>query len=568
MKNILTYDIVLIGGGIANFTLAHHLLDLGLKKGLRFSVAIIEKSKEFGSHQLSGGVSNPRVLKKIFPNYETENFPHEGICKKSFVNILGEKKAWNLPRIVMPKGMKKEGYLILSISEVVKWMYEKLKEKLSNAKNSQIKIDFFPGFTANKIIYDDKDKITAIQVHEDKIQAKVFCFNDKGFLSEDLITKFNLRKNPQIWSVGVKEIWQLTEDKNFEGLAWHSMGYPLLDGTFGGGFVYGMKNNKLALGLIAGLDSENPNLNTQQLLQALKEHSFIKEKIQGAKLLKYGAALLPEGGYYSLPEKFAFNNTFLLGDALGVLDVSEISGIDKSMETGYLAAETICSCMIKNDFSDKMLASYKEKVMQSFVGQDLFKGRYFRYAWTENKRILGKYLPTVTKEIDKSFVLWGMLKVALTNNPFRALYDGIRLFLLMAGLINIGELKYKKDSEHIRADFPSPLTPLLKREGNNLFSREDAVFYANPKYHEGNKHIDELNSNLCKECIEEYKKFNQKPPCVNDCTAEVHHLNNNNEHAMSLENCIQCRTCEIVCPKCNLKVKAAEQGSGPDFMGL
>ncbi len=577
MSNKIEYDVVLVGGSPSNLALAHHLVDLAKQSGTAFTMAILEKGKEFGAHIMSGAVSNPHVLKKLFPDIESSDFPKEAVCTESAFAVLGNKGKWDVPHVALPAGMKKEGYYVLTLSHVVYWMANKLKEKLADAP--EIEVDFFPGFSAHQVVYEG-DKVVGVQVvehstgnpDEDNIYAKVTCFGDKGFLSRDIVDKFQLRDNPQLWSVGVKEVWQLADDRDFEGKVWHTLGFPVVDGTFGGGFIYGMKDRKLTIGLVISLDSENPNINPQQRLQDLKKHPWVQDMIKGGKMLKYGAALLPEGGYYSLPKQFSTDGAMLLGDALGVLDISCLSGIDKAMECGYQAAEILHEGLKSGDLSFSRLAKYKDRVMATFVGKEMKAGRYFRYAWQENPRLLKKYLPTVLDGIDNGNAYVGLVTVGLTHNPLQATMDALRLKKLMDGQCDIGPIKYKPDYQHIVPDFKPPRS--IQTNGyvkETVYSREDAVFYANTKYHEENRHIDEFNADTCIKCITLYDSLGKDTPCVSDCTAEVHRIDvvdDLRKHGMSLENCVQCRTCEIVCPEVNLRVRPTEQGSGPDFMGL
>jgi electron-transferring-flavoprotein dehydrogenase len=573
----IEYDVILVGGSPSNFALAHHLVDLAKASGQTFTMAILEKGKEFGAHILSGAVSNPRVIRKLFPDYKESGFPIEATCSESHFSVLANKSKWDVPASLVPPGMKKEGYLILTLSHVVYWMANQLKEKLKEIPN--VVVDYFPGFSAHEIVYDG-NKVVGVQVvehatgnpDEDNIYGKVTCFGDKGFVSRNHIAKFKLRETPQIWSVGVKEVWELSPGKDLEGKVWHTMGFPVVDGSFGGGFIYGMKDNKLTIGLVISLDSPNPNINPQQRLQDLKKHPWIQNLIKDGKMLKYGAALLPEGGYYSLPTKFATDGAVLLGDALGVLDISCLSGVDKAMECGWQAAEVIHDALKANDFSEAKLAPYKKRVMDSFVGKELYEGRYFRQAWQENPRLLGNYLPRVIDGIDNGKPIMGVLSVGWTNNPLQALGDAMRLKSLMEGKADIGPVKYKEDYKHIVPNY----RPVRSIQTNGfvkdtIYSREDAVFYAHTRYHEENRHIDEFNADTCVKCISTYDTLGKDTPCVSDCTAEVHRVDIQSgirHHGMSLENCVQCRTCEIVCPEVNLKVKPTAQGSGPDFMGL
>ncbi|MEB3246018.1 MAG: electron-transfer flavoprotein:ubiquinone oxidoreductase [Vampirovibrionales bacterium] len=580
MSDRLEYDVLLIGGSPSNLALAHHLVSLAKESGQTLSMAIIEKAAEFGAHIVSGAVTKPHVIKKLFPNWQDLNIPTEGECTASHFKVLGERYDWDVPRFVQPEGIKKEGYWILTLSLFVAWMVNYLKERLSDAPN--VTVDFYPGFSAHQIIYDGS-RVVGVQVveeatgnpAEDNIYGRVTCFGDKGFISQDLVKKFNLRDNPQVWSVGVKEVWQLPPDKSYEGQVFHTMGSPLVDGTMGGGFVYGMKNNRLTIGLVMSLDSPNPNINPQQRLQDYKKHPWLQEMISGGKLLKYGAALLPEGGYYSLPKKFAVDGALLMGDALGVLDVGNLAGIDKAMECGYQAAEVIHQELARNGkFAQTVLDEYQSRVMDSFVGKDLKTGRYFRHAWSENNRLLRRYLPSVIDGIDGPGAGLGFLKVGLTNNPVTALQDALRLKSLLDGQVDAGPVKYAKDHTHIVPDYkPARAFPNGKGtfDKTTLYSRPDAVFFAETRYHEGNQHIDEFDSATCMACIAKYDALSKDTPCVSDCTAEVHRvdvLGGIRKHGMSLENCVQCRTCEIVCPQENLRVKPTAQGAGPNFLGL
>ncbi|MBX9877110.1 MAG: electron transfer flavoprotein-ubiquinone oxidoreductase [Candidatus Obscuribacterales bacterium] len=571
MSTRIEYDVLLVGGSPSNLTLAYHLLDLAKASGKELSICILEKGKEFGSHVMSGAVSNPHVLQKIWPNYKEIGFPIEATCTESNFSVLGTNKKWDMPSFAYPKSLDKTGYLVLTLSYVTGWMAMQVQEKAKEVPN--VTVDLFTGFAAHKVVFED-GRVAGVAVtenpksEEDYVYGKFTTFGDKGFISRDVIDHYKLRDCPQIWSVGVKEVWQCNE--SYEGKVWHTLGWPLLDGTFGGGFVYGMKDNKITIGMVISLDSHDPNMNPQQKLQEYKKHPWIQSMIKGGKLLKYGAALLPEGGYYSLPKKFAVPGALLLGDALGVLDVKHLAGIDRSMECGYVAAEVLHDALVKGDLSEEALAAYQQRLTDSFVIKESYNDRYFRWAFMENPRLLSDYVPTIAKSIDNSSPFMGMLQIGL-KNPFRAIGDGIKSLSLIEGMKDIGPIKYKPDYQHIIPDYVTPKYDEPPYDKATIYSRPDAVFYASTKYHEGNQHIDEFNADVCVKCIGKYEGLGKTTPCVADCTAEVHRIDiiaDVRRHGMSLENCVHCRTCEIVCPEVNLRVKPTEQGSGPDFMGL
>lgn len=571
MSARIEYDLLLVGGSPSNLTLAYHFLELAKESGKEFTIAILEKGKEFGSHIMSGAVSNPHVLKKVWPDYAEKGFPVEATCNQSEFSVLGVHKKWDMPHFMYPKSLDKTGYLVLTLSYVTNWMANQVMEKAKEVPNVQV--DPYTGFSAHAVVFEN-GRVAGVSVSEepksedDYVYGRFTCFGDKGFISRDVIDHFKLRDCPQIWSVGVKEVWQLNE--SYEGKVWHTLGYPLLDGTFGGGFVYGMKDNKLTIGMVISLDSKDPNMNPQQKLQEYKKHPWIQSMIKGGKLLKYGAALLPEGGYYSLPRKFYVPGGVLLGDALGVLDVKNLAGVDRSMECGYVAAEVLHDALVKGDTSEEALAPYQKRLEDSFVVKESYNNRYFRWAFIENPRLLGQYLPDIVKSIDKTTPWVGMFKVGF-KNPFRASADGVRSLRMIEGKIDIGPIKYEADCKHIVPSFVAPKYDEPPYEKATIYSRPDAVFFAGTKYHEGNEHIDEFNADTCVKCIKIYDDLGKVSPCVSDCTAEVHRIDivaDLKKHGMSLENCIHCRTCEVVCPEFNLRVKPTSQGSGPDFLGL
>jgi electron-transferring-flavoprotein dehydrogenase len=572
LSDRIEYDLLLVGGSPSNLTLAYRFLELAKDSGKEFTVAILEKGKEFGSHIMSGAVSNPHVLEKVWPDYKEKGFPIEATCTESNFTVLGAQKQWDVPHKLYPKSLDKRGFHVLSLSMVTMWMARQLEAKAKEVPN--VTIDLFTGFAAHQVVFEE-GKVVGVSVSEkpqsdeDYVYGKVTAFGDKGFISSQIVDKYKLRDTPQIWSVGVKEVWQINSDQ--AGKVWHTLGYPLLDGTFGGGFVYGMKDNKLTIGMVISLDSKDPNMNPQQKLQEYKKHPLIQEMIKGGKLLKYGAALLPEGGYYSLPKKFYVPGAILLGDALGVLDVKNLAGIDRSMECGYVGAKVLFDALMAGNVSEATLAPYQTQLEDSFVIKESYQNRYFRWAFIENSKLLGTYLPDICKSIDKTNPWVGMLKVGF-KSPLGASKDGIRSLSLIEGKIDIGPIKYKQDYTHIVPAWVEPKydqPPTFDKA--TIYSRADAVFYASTKYHEGNNHIDEFNANTCVDCIKQYEGLGKTTPCVADCTAEVHRIDvieDVRRHGMSLENCIHCRTCEIVCPRVNLKVRPTAQGSGPDFMGL
>ena len=576
---------ILVGASPSNLTLAHRLCELIKNKPeLHLSVAILEKSENFGGHIVSGAVVNKAIFDKAFPDHIEDAMPIESVCEESTFSILSSQKKLDVPNVVtraMLPDFIKDGYYILTLSNVVAWMAETLEKKAVEIPN--ITIDLFPGFAATKVIIEE-DKVVGVQVAEsgnpieDNIYASVTCFGDKGFISKDVIKHFGLESNPQLWSVGVKETWKLSNNApSMKGKVFHTLGYPVLDGTLGGGFVYGLDHNRLTIGLVISLDSKNPNIHPQKQLQEYKKHPWLQKLLEGGELLHYGAAVLPEGGVASLPKQFQVNGALLLGDALGLLDVKSLAGVDKAIESGYLAAETLLESFTGRDFSANSLKSYQEELDHSPLMDKYKQNKYFRKAFLENPELLEKYLPIILDSMDKfGNPIIGALNIAVTD-PFNAIKASYKSFLYLNAPSEVQEdITYKEGYKNIEPNFSKKLMErglgMTEFSKATIYSREDAVFYAQTKYEEHPNHIDEFSMDTCLTCVNKYEAIGIDVPCVSDCTAEVHRLDIKDGdikvHAMSLENCVQCRTCELICPEQNLRVNPAYAGAGPDFRGL
>jgi electron-transferring-flavoprotein dehydrogenase len=584
-KEAITYDVILVGASPSNLTLAHRLCDLIKDKPeLHLSVAILEKAENFGGHIVSGAVVNKAIFDKAYPNHIEDRMPIESVCEESSFSVLSSKQKLDVPNVVtraMLPDFIKDGYYILTLSNVVAWMAETLEKKSAEIPN--ITIDLFPGFAATKAIIED-DKVVGVQVAEsgnpleDNIYASVTCFGDKGFISKDVIKHFGIEGNPQLWSVGVKETWRLSNKApNMKGKVFHTLGYPVLDGTLGGGFVYGLDHNRLTIGLVISLDSKNPNIHPQKQLQEYKKHPWLQKLLEGGELLHYGAAVLPEGGVASLPKQFQVNGALLLGDALGLLDVKSLAGVDKAIESGYLAAETLIESFVGRDFTKDGLKSYQEELDHSPLMDKYKQNKYFRKAFLETPELLEKYLPEILDSMDRyGNPVLGALKIAVTD-PINAIRAGYKSFLYLNAPSEVNEeIKYKEGYKNIEPNFSKKLMErglgMTEYSKATIYSREDAVFYAQTKYEEHPNHIDEFSADTCLSCVNRYETIGIDVPCVSDCTAEVHRLDIKDGdikiHAMSLENCVQCRTCELICPEQNLRVNPAYAGAGPDFRGL
>ncbi len=373
-RQVLDVDVLFVGAGSASLSGALHLKKLAVNTGLDISIAIIEKAREVGAHSLSGAIIDPRSLSELIPNHLDRGVPFESEVVEENMYYLSSQKKIRFP--YLPKSMRHHGCYVVSLGKFTRWL-GKICEDAG--------IDIFCGFSGTEILYEN-DKVIGVRTGDkgiDKhgnpkanydqgvdIHAKVTVLGEgtRGNLSKVLINKHELMKgkNPQVWAIGVKELWQMPKGSVKAGYVAHTMGFPLGNNIFGGAFIYGMKNDILDIGLVVGLDYNDPSIDPHHELQLLKTHPWVRSLIQDGKMISYGAKALPEGGYFSLP-KLTVNGAMLIGDSAGFLNGQRLKGIHLAMKSGMEAAETILNALQKNDFSDLILSDFQKRIDNSWI---------------------------------------------------------------------------------------------------------------------------------------------------------------------------------------------------------
>ena len=544
----LPIDVLFVGGGAASLAGALHLNRQARKNNIDIEIAIIEKANEIGSHSLSGAVVDPITLKELFPELNPESFPFEAPVnaeKMYFLHKSGAK--FGFPYI--PKGMSHHGCYIASLGKLTRWLGQKCEEE---------GIDIFCPFSGDEILYDENNSVVGIRTGDrgvDKngakkpnfeqgvdIKAKVTVFGEgtRGSLTKQLISKFNLMKdsNPQVWAVGVKELWKVPEGTIEPGYVAHTLGHPLGNKIFGGGFIYGMQNNILDIGLVTGLDYSNPTIDPHHELQLLKTHSWIKNFLKDGELLSYGAKSLPEGGFYSIPKLYV-NGALLIGDSAGFLNGMRLKGIHLAMKSGMLAAEAIVDAFKNEDFSEKTLSNYFKYFKSSWAYKELYKARNFHQGF-------------------KNGALFGMANAGL------ALYTGGRGF----GFINKleghhGHLEMQKITDKTQNRYKD-----LKFDGKITFDKATDVYHSATKHDEDQvPHLKIIDPDLCfDKCKEEYGN-----PCQHFCPASVYEIvkeENKERLQINFSNCVHCKTCDIMDPYQTINWVTPESGDGPSWKNM
>lgn len=560
-REIMEVDVLFVGGGVASLSGALHLSNLINKHNEKIEqggegekmeevmIAVLEKGAYVGSHGISGGVMDPTALKELVPDLLEKEAPLEGQVTKEEVCFL--TKSGKIKAPITPPPMNNHGNYVVSLSRLTEWLGQMVEEN---------GVYMFAGFAGTEVLYDG-DRVMGVRTGDKGIdvdgtqksnyepgidlhaRATVFGEGSRGSLTKTLIKKFNLDvgKNPQGYEVGVKEVWEIPEGRVQPGDVYHTMGYPLKSDTFGGGFVYGMKNNHVAVGLLTSLDYRDPCLDPHREFQKYKLHPYIAEILKDGKMIQFGAKTVPVSGYFSVP-KLTFDGGVLIGDSAGFFNGMKIKGIHYAMKSGMLAAETIFEGMLKNDLSHDQLKKYRTAVAESYIAKDLYKVRNFHQSFEGG--------------------LWGGL--------FRT---GIQY--VMGGRDWSSRLGATPDYTHIKkvADLYGTASPSdeqignLKFDGERTFDKETDVYYSGSTHEEKQPaHLRVLDLDICyTKCAEEYQN-----PCVRFCPANVYEMETDEETGrrnlkLNFSNCVHCKTCDVKDPYENITWVPPEGGGGPKY---
>ena len=568
-REIMEQDVLLVGAGPANLACAIKLKQLLAEANLSAEISIIEKAPEIGHHQLSGAVMDPKGIVELFPKWRDEGFPIESEVKNDAMIALKANGGRSGPKFV-PPSMRNHGKFIVSLNKVVKWLAEKAEAAGVNV---------FPGFPAAEMLYDDK-RVKGVRVRDmgvnkwgeikegefmpgGDLHAKVTVLGEgtRGSLAKHLIPKLGLDagRNPQIYQLGVKEVWKLGEKGKLAlkaGDVYHTMGHPLPKDVFGGGWVYGMDNDMASIGLVLGLDYKDPTLDPHQLFQKWKEHAFLRGILGDGELLHYGAKSIPDGGYFSMP-KLTSAGVMLVGDTVGFMNSMRLKGIHLAMKSGMLAAETIFECIKDNDFSAERLHKYQNRFEASWAKAELWGVRNFRQGFQRG--------PT-----------FGMV-----NTAFGLITGGRGLSSRLSATADY------KEYHKVAKPGTTPAVDAAQFDDKLTFGKLKDVYFSGSTHEEDQPcHLQVTSPDICvTKCTVEYGN-----PCQHFCPAKVYEmmpvveakgmspqLNRDGEGKandqglvlkINASNCVHCKTCDIKDPYQIINWVVPEGGGGPIYTNM
>ncbi|MEC7996476.1 MAG: electron transfer flavoprotein-ubiquinone oxidoreductase [Pseudomonadota bacterium] len=550
-RESMEVDVVIVGAGPAGLATACKLLQLAQTGERELTVCVLEKGSEIGAHILSGAVFEPSALAELFPDWKERGAPLRTAVTKDLIYYLGgSKSSFKFPSSLVPRTMHNHGNYIISLGNLCAWLGEQAME---------LGAEVFPGFAAAEILYHEDGSVKGVATGDMGVSADgkqkasfepgfefhakytIFAEGCRGHLGKELIARYRLDElsDPQHYGIGIKEVWEIPEEKHEDGLVVHTAGYPMIDDSYAGssgGFLYHAEGNQVSLGLIVDLGYSNPHISPFDEFQKYKQHPVIRQYLEGGKRLSYGARALIKGGLNSLP-KMTFPGGLLIGCDAGTMNAAKIKGSHTAMWSGILAAESLFEALgADNPIAE--ISEYTARFKSSSLYRELHQTRNFSAGFHKFGFWLGSALAFVEQNI----------------------FFGKFPFTVHDKSEDYAQLKLASDSPRI--DYPKP-------DGVITFDKLSSVFLSNTNHAEDQPcHLRladvfvPLEVNL--------PKYDE--PAQRYCPAGVYEIVEEAEGGkrfqVNSQNCVHCKTCDIKDPSQNITWVVPEGGGGPSYPGM
>ena len=549
-QNVISTDVLIVGGGPAGLSTAIALADKLKQKGEEKRIMLIEKGSSIGSHILSGAVIRPKVFRELLTTGEFDGIPFDSkVGDDVTVKLNDDGGETKLP--FHPPYMSNDGNYIASLGQVCRYLATLAQER---------GVEIYTAFSVDSVIYDDENRVIGVKTKDTGVDhhgvkqknfqegttieasITVFAEGTRGSAVKTVIDKLNLDggKNPQIYSLGVKEIWKVPEGRVEAGSVKHTFGYPLRDKEeFGGGFIYGLTDNRVALGLVVGLDYKDPSFDVHAAMQVWKTHPYISKILEGGSVIEAGAKTLPEGGWNSVPKYYA-DNMMIVGDSAGFLTTARLKGVHLAVRSGICAAEAAVEALVSGDTSKNSLSKYEELVNSSSIYKELYPVRNMRAVMQDG-------------------MVLGGLKMGIQ------LVTGGTCFLVPKVKADYSETQ--KIREFSGQPFAERFAGKLEYDKKLTFDKVTTVYQSKAMHDEVQvPHLVVNNEKQFQSSnIEEYGLSE-----ASMCPAEVYELHidkksGNKSLRLHAENCVHCKTCDIKSPNSGITWTTPYGGDGPDY---